>query len=109
MGVVTEQGEDFRAPIIISNAHVQTTMLKMVGKDHLESSMLTKVKNIHVGNGFGMVIRCAVEELPQYTAAPDDPYIHNGIQLMAPSVQYMNNAIGDYMQKRPLKNRPCLQ
>lgn len=67
MGVVTEQGEDFRAPIIISNAHVQTTMLKMVGKDHLESSMLTKVKNIHVGNGFGMVIRCAVEELPQYT------------------------------------------
>lgn len=109
VGVVTEQGEDFRAPIIISNAHVQTTMLKMVGKDHLESSMLTKVKNIHVGNGFGMVIRCAVEELPQYTAAPDDPYIHNGIQLMAPSVQYMNNAIGDYMQKRPLKNRPCLQ
>lgn len=101
IGVQTESGEEYRAPIIISNAHVQTTMLKLVGKEHLEDSMITKVKNIHVGNGFGMVIRCAVEELPEYTAAPGDPHIHNGIQLLAPSVQYMNNAIGDYMQKRP--------
>ncbi len=101
IGVQTESGDEYRAPIIISNAHVQTTMLKLVGKEHLEDSMITKVKNIHVGNGFGMVIRCAVEELPEYTAAPGDPHIHNGIQLLAPSVQYMNNAIGDYMQKRP--------
>jgi len=101
IGVRTESGEEYRAPIIVSNAHVQTTMLKLVGKEHLEDSMFTKVKNIHVGNGFGMVIRCAVDELPEYTAAPGDPHIHNGIQLLAPSVQYMNNAIGDYMQKRP--------
>ena len=101
IGVQTDKGDEYRAPVIVSNAHVQTTMLKMVGREHLEDSMLTKVNNINVGNGFGMVIRCAVEELPQYTAAPDDPYIHNGIQLMAPSVQYMNNAIGDYMRKEP--------
>jgi phytoene dehydrogenase-like protein len=101
IGVQTVKGDEFRASIIVSNAHVQTTMLKMVGREHLPDSVLTKVQNILVGNGFGMVIRCAVEELPQYTAAPDDPYIHNGIQLMAPSVQYMNNAIGEYLQKRP--------
>ncbi|MDR9416414.1 MAG: NAD(P)/FAD-dependent oxidoreductase [Gracilimonas sp.] len=101
IGVRTENGSEFRANIIVSNAHVQTTMMKMVGREHLDDSMFTKVKNINVGNGFGMVIRCAVEELPEYTAAPGDPDIHNGIQLLAPSVQYMNNAIGDYMQKRP--------
>jgi len=101
IGVRTESGEEFRAEIIVSNAHVQTTMMKMVGREHLEESMFTKVKNIHVGNGFGMVIRCAVKELPQYTAAPDDPDIHNGIQLLAPSVQYMNNAIGDYTKGLP--------
>jgi phytoene dehydrogenase-like protein len=108
IGVRTESGEEYLAPLIISNAHVQTTMLKLVGKKHLEDSMFSKVKKIQVGNGFGMVIRCAVDELPEYTAAPDDPYIHNGIQLMAPSVQYMNNAIGDYMQKRPPKKPPVL-
>lgn len=101
IGVRTEEGKEFTAGIIVSNAHIQTTMLKMVGRDHLDDSMFKKVKDINVGNGFGMVIRCAVEELPEYTAAPGDPYIHNGIQLLAPSVQYMNNAIGDYIRKRP--------
>lgn len=101
IGVRTESGEEFRASTIVSNAHVQTTMMKMVGREHLDDSMFTKVENINVGNGFGMVIRCAVEELPEYTAAPGDPDIHNGIQLLAPSVQYMNNAIGDYTKKLP--------
>ncbi|MBD3615929.1 MAG: NAD(P)/FAD-dependent oxidoreductase [Gracilimonas sp.] len=108
IGVQTEKGEEFRANTIVSNAHVQTTMMKMVGKDHLDDSMFTKVENINVGNGFGMVIRCAVEELPDYTAAPNDPDIHNGIQLLAPSVQYMNNAIGDYAKKLPPENPPVL-
>ncbi|MEO1022366.1 MAG: NAD(P)/FAD-dependent oxidoreductase [Bacteroidota bacterium] len=101
VGVRTVGGDEFHAKLVVSNAHVQTTMLKLVGREHLDDSMFERVEQIHVGNGFGMVIRCAVEELPEYTAAPGDPYIHNGIQLLAPSVQYMNNAIGDYMQKRP--------
>ncbi|MEX0608959.1 MAG: NAD(P)/FAD-dependent oxidoreductase [Balneolaceae bacterium] len=101
IGVRTENGEEFRAEAIVSNAHVQTTMMKMVGREHLEDSLFKKVENINVGNGFGMVIRCAVEELPEYAAAPGDPYIHNGMQLLAPSVQYMQNAIGDYTKKLP--------
>jgi phytoene dehydrogenase-like protein len=101
IGVQTESGEEFRAKIIVSNAHVQTTMMKMVGRDHLGDSMFKKVEDINIGNGFGMIIRCAIKELPQYSAAPNDPYIHNGMQLLAPSVQYMNNAIGDYMKKMP--------
>ncbi|MCH2449505.1 MAG: NAD(P)/FAD-dependent oxidoreductase [Gracilimonas sp.] len=101
VGVQTENGGEFQAKTIVSNAHVQTTMMKMVGREHLDDSLFTKVKNINVGNGFGMVIRCAVEELPEYTAAPNDPDIHNGIQLLAPSVQYINNAIGDYTKKLP--------
>ena len=108
IGVQTEEGQEFLAPIVVSNAHVQTTMLKMVGPDHLASSMVKKVENINVGNGFGMVIRCAVEELPVYTAAPEDTFIHNGIQLLAPSVQYMNEAIGDYMQSKPPRKPAAL-
>ncbi|NGP87861.1 phytoene desaturase family protein [Fodinibius halophilus] len=100
VGVKTADNE-YRADTVVSNAHVQTTMMKLVGRDYLPSSTYQKVENINVGNGFGMVIRCAVEELPRYTACPDDPYVHNGMQLLAPSVQYMNNAIGDYLQKKP--------
>jgi phytoene dehydrogenase-like protein len=107
-GVITADESYYEAGLIVSNAHVQTTMLNMVGENHLDSSMLKKVENIQVGNGFGMVIRCAVEELPRYSAAPDDPHIHNGMQLLAPSVQYMYDAIGDYQKKRPPENPAVL-
>jgi phytoene dehydrogenase-like protein len=101
VGVITEDDDYFKSDLIVSNAHVQTTMLKMVGRENLDPSLFKKVEDIQVGNGFGMVIRCAVEELPNYTAAPDDPHIHNGMQLLAPSTDYMNRAIGDYMKKLP--------
>lgn len=100
-GLLTEDDRFYAASTIVSNVHVQTTMLKLVGMEHLEPAMVQKVENIQVGNGFGMVIRCAVEELPEYTNAPFDPLIHNGMQLLAPSVQYMNNAIADYMRGTP--------
>jgi len=107
-GVRTRQGDEIYGDRVISNAHVQKTMMGMVGKDHLEDSMYQKVENINVGNGFGMVIRCAVEELPRYTACPDDPHIHNGMQLLAPSQQYMKNAIGDYLKGKPPEKPPVL-
>lgn len=107
-GVLTENEQYFGADLIVSNAHVQTTMLKLVGRKHLDNSLFKKVENIQVGNGFGMVIRCAVEELPEYSACPDDPHIHNGMQLLAPSTQYMNRAIGDYMQGKPPENPAVL-
>ncbi|MEX1137125.1 MAG: NAD(P)/FAD-dependent oxidoreductase [Balneolales bacterium] len=104
VGVKLKNGEELRARNIISNAHVQTTMLKMVGPDHLDASLFKRVGDINVGNGFGMVIRCAVDELPEYSACPDDPLIHNGLQLLCPSRKYMDNAIGDYMNGRPPEN-----
>lgn len=100
-GVRTEQGEEFFADTIVSNAHVQQTMMRMVGREHLDPSLYKKVDDINVGNGFGMVIRCAVEELPEYTACPGDPDIHKGMQLLAPSRQYLDNAIGDYTRGIP--------
>lgn len=107
-GVETEQGAAFFADTVVSNAHVQTTMLKMVGSEHLEPSMLQKVKNIDTGNGLGMVIRCAVKELPRYKACLDDPVVHNGMQLLAPSRQYMDEAIADHLRKQPPKNPPVV-
>lgn len=108
MGVQTEGGEEYLADTVVSNAHVQTTMMKLVGKEHLDPALYRKVEDINVGNGLGMVIRCAVEELPRYEACPDDPHIHKGMQLLVPSVQYMNDAIGDYMQGQPPENPAVL-
>lgn len=101
VGVRLASGQELAARRVISNAHVQTTMLKLVGPEHLSPSLFKRVGDINVGNGFGMVIRCAVEELPVYDACPDDPMIHNGLQLLVPSRDYMNASIGDYIAGRP--------
>ncbi len=101
VGVSLASGRELSARRVISNAHVQTTMLKLVGPEHLSPSLFKRVGNINIGNGFGMVIRCAVAELPRYEACPDDPLIHNGLQLLVPSREYMNASIGDYIAGRP--------
>lgn len=100
-GVITSQGEEIKARGVVSNAHVQTTMLNLVPRKHISDHLHKRVGHINVGNGFGMVIRCAVEELPQYSACPDDVDVHNGLQLLVPSVEYMNRAIGDYHKGVP--------
>lgn len=101
VGVRLASGEELAAKRVVSNAHVQTTMLKMVGPEHLSPSLFKRVGDINVGNGFGMVIRCAVEELPVYEACPDDALVHNGLQLLVPSRDHMNASIGDFMAGRP--------
>jgi phytoene dehydrogenase-like protein len=44
-GVQTEQGS-FRAPIVISNAGIQPTVLKLVGEEHFDKSYVNYVKDL---------------------------------------------------------------
>lgn len=104
VGVELLDGERIGAPLVISNAHVQTTMLDLVGPDHLPSNLIERVRAIRVGNGFGMTVRCAADELPDYLAAPSGgkPHeSHHGLQLLCPSPQYLRNAFADYQRGLP--------
>ncbi len=107
-GVITSAGERINAKAVVSNAHIQTTMLNLVPRKHVQDHLRRRVEHINVGNGFGMVIRCAVDELPQYSACPDDELIHNGLQLLVPSPEYMERAIGDYHKGQPPENPAVL-
>ncbi len=98
-GVELEDGSHYTAPIVISNAHVITTLLQLVGEEHLPGKLATRVANIRVGNGFGMTVRCAAEELPDYSGAPSGgkPHIsHHGLQMLCPSMGYLRRAFADY-------------
>jgi phytoene desaturase len=106
-GVELENGERFSAPLVISNAHVWTTMLSMVGPENLPSTLVERIRNIRVGNGFGMTVRCAANELPDYLAAPSGgkPHeSHHGLQLLSPSMNYVREAYYDYLQGLPSRN-----
>lgn len=91
--------ERFDAPCVVSNAHVQTTLLKLVGDDFLPGDLADRVRRIRTGNGFGMAVRCATTTLPDYLAAPSGgkPHpSHHGLQLLCPSTDYLQRGYVDY-------------
>jgi phytoene desaturase len=103
-GVELESGECYQAPIVVSNAHVQTTLLNLVGNEHLPGDLRARLQNIRVGNGFGMTVRCAAEALPDYPGAPSggQPHeSHHGLQLLSPTMDYVRRAYEDYLRGMP--------
>jgi phytoene dehydrogenase-like protein len=53
-GVSTEQG-DFSAPIVVSNAGVQPTVLKLVGAEHFDKSYVNRIRDMVPSLGFAGV------------------------------------------------------
>jgi phytoene dehydrogenase-like protein len=103
-GIELEDGTRATAPVVVSNAHVLTTLLRLVGPEHLPNELLERVRRIRVGNGFGMTVRCAADALPDYTAAPSGgrPHeSHHGLQLLSPSMGYVRRAYEDYLRGDP--------
>jgi phytoene dehydrogenase-like protein len=106
-GVETTDGTRYSAPLVISNAHIWTTLLDLVGPEHLPTELLGRVRNIRVGNGFGMTVRCAADELPDYDGAPSGgrPHeSHHGLQMLCPSVEYLRQAFADYSRGEPARD-----
>lgn len=108
VGVELVGGERYAARrAVIANSHVVTTMLDLVGRENLPAGLARRVEDLRIGNGFGMVLRCASDELPNYTAMPHDPAAtdharphdcHTGLQLLCPSAQYLDSAYADYLR-----------
>ncbi|MGI8587519.1 MAG: phytoene desaturase family protein [Chloroflexia bacterium] len=116
VGVEMESGERFSAPVVISNAHVQTTMLDLLPPDALPPEMRPKLAALRTGNGIGMTIRCAAAALPDYGAylrdgsgapLPPGTQVHAGMQLICPSVAYLEQAHAEAAEGRPAA-RPAL-
>jgi len=97
------EGENsLSAKKVVGACHVQTLLGKLV-KD-CPADLKRRVGNLRVGNGFGMIVRHAVEELPVYSgmseAASVQPY-HSAMQLLCPSAAYLNSSFRDFSSGRP--------
>jgi phytoene desaturase len=105
-GIETEAGERFTAKVIVSGAHIYTTMA-MLKNGAVPAQTRELVHKSRIGNGFGFVVRYAMEELPNYTALPTDgeagPH-HRAMQFICPSINYLNAAYADYLAGRPSRD-----
>lgn len=102
--VVLADGRVFRGRCVVSGAHVQTTLLDLVGAERLPGSLAVRTREVRVGNGFGMIQRLATSALPEYPGCP--PEATNGMQLLCPSLEHLEAAYLDHAAGRPSRE-PC--
>lgn len=61
VGVKTEAGEEFRAPVIIGNADLKMTVTDLVGEQHFPKAYVEKVKNLTY-SCHGVMLRVLLSE-----------------------------------------------
>ena len=86
---------------VVSAIHLHT-LFKML--PDAPENLKKRVARTRIGNGFGMIVRHAVEELPDYgdASAPAGPLpgtkdYQTSLQLLCPSVDYLNSSHRDFM------------
>ncbi len=107
--VETESSETHTARAVVAACHVQETFLDLLDDELCPAELKQRVSKVHVGNGFGMVVRHAVEELPHYPGVAIDPATgsgecHHGLQLLCPSTEYLEKAYLDFAAGRPAED-----
>ena len=96
------------APIVVANAHIKIVFEKLLQK-WTPPRLKRRIATLNVGNGFGMVLRCATDALPQYTADRNtNDMLTAGIQVLCPSISYLEDAYADFTRGRPARNPAAL-
>jgi phytoene dehydrogenase-like protein len=101
-GVALADGEEIRSDLILSNADPKTTLLGLVGPEHLPKRFTAALRAYRC-EGTSMKINLAVDALPSAAAvegAGVQPY-HHGIVEVNPTVAEMDAAQAEARAGRP--------
>ena len=105
VGAETEQGERLTARAVVAGCHIHTT-LGLLPEGSLPGRARRLLERARIGNGLGLMVRCALRELPAYAALPTGadgqpgPQ-HRALQLICPDLAYLERAYADYLAGRP--------
>ncbi len=91
--------ETVHAKRLVGACHVHTLFGELLKNPATE--LKKRVARTRIGNGFGMIVRHAVEELPDYGAGPAGPRpgtkdYHTSLQLLCPSQDYLKSSHRDF-------------
>jgi phytoene dehydrogenase-like protein len=110
--VETVAGVTYTGRSVAAACHVQTTFLQLLDPDLCPPELRHRVNHLRVGNGFGMIVRHAVSELPRYEGQPVDERgispCHSSLQLLCPSRAYLRKAYVDYQRGEPPRDPAVL-
>lgn len=95
-GVVLANGEEIRAPLVVTTLHPRTAFLDQTPRDQLPDDFVRDIE--HWKSRSGVVkINLALSELPSFTADPSNGQAehHTGSVEMAPTMEYIEAAFQD--------------
>ena len=108
---ITSGAGTFQARAVTAACHVQTTFLQLLDPELCPAPLRRRIEHLRVGNGFGMIVRHAVSELPRYDGQPVNGQgispCHSSLQLLCPSRRYLRDAFLDY-QRGEAPRRPAV-
>lgn len=98
-GVVLAGGEEIAGKLVVSNADVKRTFLKMVEEKELPEVFLRRVRNYRMRGSSGKV-NIALDSLPEFPALPKDCPSIRGDLHFTDSVERMDRAYDDWKAGR---------
>ncbi|WP_167098429.1 NAD(P)/FAD-dependent oxidoreductase [Mycobacterium sp. DL592] len=101
-GVALENGEELRAPLVVTTLHPRTAFLDQTPRSELPSDFVSDIEHWKTRSGV-VKINLALAELPNFTADPSSGLAehHTGSVEMAPTIDYIEAAFQDARAGRP--------
>jgi len=91
IGVVLENGDEFRADVVSSSVDPNRTFLRMVGPDELPGEFVEEVRRYKFRGSSGKV-NLALDALPEFKCLPGPGAHLRGAISISPSLEYMERA-----------------
>jgi phytoene dehydrogenase-like protein len=108
-GVALTTGQEFRAPVVASNADARVTFTRLLDRRELPADFMAAVDRISYESA-SLKINVALSELPSFSALPGTapgPQ-HRGTIHICPDQDYIERAYDDAKYGRP-SSRPVLE
>jgi phytoene dehydrogenase-like protein len=101
-GVTLADGETLRAPLVVSGAHPQTTVLELAGAEHFPEEVVTDMRRYRT-RGASVKVNLVLSEPPRYAGVTGDEQrmlLHTGVALCG-SVPELERAWQEAVLGRP--------
>jgi phytoene dehydrogenase-like protein len=102
VGVALASGDEFRAPIVVSNADAHVTFLRLLDRSTLPEAFVADIERINYASA-SLKINVALAELPSFLALPGTAAgpQHRGSIHICPDQDYIERAFDDAKYGRP--------
>jgi phytoene dehydrogenase-like protein len=104
-GVLLETGERIDADIVVSNADPRTTLLELLGPEHLDTGFVRRIRNIRM-RGTTAKVNLALDGLPKFDGLPESELASR--LVIAPGIRYLERAF-DHIKYGELPSEPGLE